>query len=867
MAPKRRSLTVEFRKLVNRRFLIPVFILAVAALGWLEVRDFRDQAEKERAFSVISGLGGRIGSITPPVPFSGSEYHIEFQGTQFGPGDVRQLAVLKPLAERNVLGITFEDTNVTAADIRWLSEKMPKFGLHRVVKGEYVHDGLGLRIELNPPRESAEIEFRESFHVVLTNTSEKPVTLFRQSSREGYYQLTLHFRNSRSGAEYVAHKREIDDPDFFAALQSQRRAKAKFVRVRPHSEYRINLCLSDVAWGQPAWSGLPAPNSPEPFTIFAVFESKDASHGTAPVWVGRVQSPEVSARLVAERLKTPQDYLRNGFPEKALEMLRADPGWVARPDEDMATPLHVAAWYGHPEIVKWLLGKGADVNAIAYNGFTPLHLRRNPEVITLLLSKHPDLTIRDSSEETPLQRAASEFAGARIDAERRRWHDAVDAYLKAGAEEDLLTAVAIGDLPRVKVLLAASPEMADRFQEQSLLRKAARFGQLEIARFLIDKHHVDVNDFGRGYGYPILKSVLARPDFVRLLIDNGADLQTRVSWRGDRTGWWLIGEKATLLHYAAEDGVPETIKLLIDHGVDIFAAADWNGNDQHDLTALDVAAIYGDAENAIAILEHPRFQHSNLEFRKRLLNRCLVTGAAPVETYQQLMYGHKSDRVRLLEALLKQGADPNAKEAGHTAIEAAAEDMYPTNKENEHRKNEVALLVKHGATLDFLSAVEVGDEEQVTRHLKRNPSAVNAVSRKGLPALHLAVMMNYPRIVERFLQCGANVRLTNRAEKVAEIGDTPLHLAASFGSLEIARLLIARGADVNASTQQNLTPLHDAVAARDEEMVRLLLENGAKADVKTSSGKTPLDLARGDKQDDFAEIAAIFNEFANKRAK
>ncbi len=131
---------VRHRGLVKRRLIIVVFILAVATLGWLEVRDFREQAQKERAFSVISKLGARIGSITPPVPFSGSEYHIEFKGTQFGRDEVGQLAVLKPLADRNVVGVYFEDTNVTAAEIRRLREMMPKFGFHRVVKGQFVQD-------------------------------------------------------------------------------------------------------------------------------------------------------------------------------------------------------------------------------------------------------------------------------------------------------------------------------------------------------------------------------------------------------------------------------------------------------------------------------------------------------------------------------------------------------------------------------------------------------------------------------------------------------------------------------------------------------------------------------------------------------
>ena len=70
---------------------------------------------------------------------------------------------------------------------------------------------------------------------------------------------------------------------------------------------------------------------------------------------------------------------------------------------------------------------------------------------------------------------------------------------------------------------------------------------------------------------------------------------------------WFIGDDATALHFAARDGVPETINLLIDNGVDIFATArELPGKDDKH-TALEVAAIFGNAKNAKAIFNHPKF--------------------------------------------------------------------------------------------------------------------------------------------------------------------------------------------------------------------------------------------------------------------
>jgi hypothetical protein len=120
--------------------VISAATLAIVAIGWLEVRDLREQAEKKRVFSVVSELGGKIGSLTPPVPFSGSEYRVEFGRRQFRREQLGRLVVLNELTGHNIVGIKFEDTNVTAEDVRWLRGLMPKCWIFRVEKGQFVRD-------------------------------------------------------------------------------------------------------------------------------------------------------------------------------------------------------------------------------------------------------------------------------------------------------------------------------------------------------------------------------------------------------------------------------------------------------------------------------------------------------------------------------------------------------------------------------------------------------------------------------------------------------------------------------------------------------------------------------------------------------
>jgi ankyrin repeat protein len=72
-------------------------------------------------------------------------------------------------------------------------------------------------------------------------------------------------------------------------------------------------------------------------------------------------------------------------------------------------------------------------------------------------------------------------------------------------------------------------------------------------------------------------------------------------------------------------------------------------------------------------------------------------------------------------------------------------------------------------------------------------------------------------------------------------GSTPLMHAALLADAQMVRLLVERGADVNAANSQGLTAL--MLAAGDADKVRLLLAKGAKADARSLVGRTPLLIA------------------------
>jgi len=71
-------------------------------------------------------------------------------------------------------------------------------------------------------------------------------------------------------------------------------------------------------------------------------------------------------------------------------------------------------------------------------------------------------------------------------------------------------------------------------------------------------------------------------------------------------------------------------------------------------------------------------------------------------------------------------------------------------------------------------------------------------------------------------------------------GRTPLHRAAENNAAEAAALLIQHGADVNAKTDDGRTPLYLAAGSNVAEVVTLLIQHGADVNAKTDDGRTPL---------------------------
>ncbi len=140
----------------------------------------------------------------------------------------------------------------------------------------------------------------------------------------------------------------------------------------------------------------------------------------------------------------------------------------------------------------------------------------------------------------------------------------------------------------------------------------------------------------------------------------------------------------------------------------------------------------------------------------------------------------------------------------------------------------------------FIQAVKDNDEKTVTRYVKEyyyNSRKVdlNARDDGGMTAIYYAAKLGHSEILNTMLKFGLNANTPDKE------GHTPLTISLINKQRDAAKVLIARGADVNAHAADYITPLHFAAHQGDIELVKLLVGYGADLNpVIVNNGYTPL---------------------------
>jgi ankyrin repeat protein len=393
--------------------------------------------------------------------------------------------------------------------------------------------------------------------------------------------------------------------------------------------------------------------------------------------------------------------------------------------------------------------------------------------------------------------------------------------LDAGAPYSLQVAAYLNDVARVRGALKENPRLANALNgsRNTPLRVAAGQGRTEICKILLG-HMADPNDWENGVGFPILVDAIKHPAVVKLLLDAGADVKTRISWRGSKSGHWIIDDEATALHFAAEHGALESAKLLLDAGVDVRA------RDTRGQTALDVAARWGQGDVAHLMASRMGTAEARDKGWRTLLH--------------QLVFSGKVDRLN--QVLREKSVAELFAREGPTFMRSAAYEMRFAETKRHEKENArylaiIATLHAHGIPIDLYSAIASDKVARVKELLKADPALARDTGQDKRPVLHRAVTLDRRAIVVMLLNAGAG------ANDPDNDGYTALHAAAFWGRPELAKLLIERRADVNARAKDGFTPLHEAARLGSVAVARQLLSAGAKVNATDNEGRTPLSWA------------------------
>jgi ankyrin repeat protein len=305
---------------------------------------------------------------------------------------------------------------------------------------------------------------------------------------------------------------------------------------------------------------------------------------------------------------------------KVGSLLDASPELLHLGDERSNQPIHWAAMTRQLDVVDELVTRGADIDATRFDGAHPIQLANGDYYFR---------GWRDVPKDWPTKPAD------------------VIAHLRArGAYCDICTASHIGDLERVRALLAEDPVLANRLADYtsyylgsgSPLKNAAANGDIEIVRLLLD-YGADPNLREEGTaprGHALYAAAANRHyEVAKLLLEHGADPNPPVESSADALSRAISNSDQAMIDLLCSYGAARNMDLLGSSGDVQTAAA---------VLAANPALANDPGALANAVWEgNEAFARLMLRYQPDLPQRVIFPGwirAAKTPELNELLFAH-----------------------------------------------------------------------------------------------------------------------------------------------------------------------------------------------------------------------------------
>lgn len=403
-------------------------------------------------------------------------------------------------------------------------------------------------------------------------------------------------------------------------------------------------------------------------------------------------------------------------------------------------------------------------------------LRDNLGTVKKLLHRCPTLiNVRNEEGKTPLHIACSNGSNKIT---LYLLDQGADINAKDNLGERPIHKAVTGEYERTLRLLlkkGANINAKDNYGETPL-HKASCLGHLNILKLLIE-NGADINTMDDSGETPIYKACYFREEqTLKLLIKAGADVDTKSAFANKNP-----------IHKAISSGNPRLVKILIDSGADLNFPDD-DGN-----TPIHQAILR----------ETPYYADENLSNEMIIITEMLIAKGTALNTpnkdgYSPLHCAIILNKNNIALKLLSRGAGPNSTDKeGRTPLHIAA---------------------------------KCGNFDAV-KYLTKYEADVDSKDKLGQTPIHEACYRGYVKIAEILLKKGANIE--SRDNK----GRTPLHCLVNREYREYNRNEKYEYSDYRTGPDNEVFPGYQQTA-------RLLLKKGAKVNARDRDGRTPLYYAK-----------------------